>query len=105
MSKGRFSDSASVWAVTRSERRASSENAQRGSRSAAPREKAADCRTRSRQHSAVFAGVMTMARMKRKSKQHESSCMVKRQTSTGNPRGPGRAVQEVGEVRSSEEVG
>jgi len=51
------------------------------------------------------AGVMTMARTERISKQHEKSDGVERRAPTGNPRGPGRAASDDGEARSSEEAG
>ena len=49
------------------------------------------------------AGVMTVARTERSSKQHEKSNVVGPRASTGNPRGPGRAALDGGEARSSVE--
>ena len=51
------------------------------------------------------AGVMTVARTERSSKQHEKSNVVRQRASTGNPRGPGRAALDGGEARSSVEAG
>lgn len=51
------------------------------------------------------AGVMTMARTERTSKQHEKSDGVGQRASTGSPRGSGRAASDGGEARSSDEAG
>lgn len=50
------------------------------------------------------AGVMTVARTERSSKQHEKSNVVGHGAPTGNPRGPGRAAGDGGEARSSVEA-